>query len=387
MSKPRLVLFAGSAVVLGTAVALLVGELALRAFWPQRSAVSVGMFRTDPAAGFSLQPGYENVVRVPEYTTSIHIDTDGYRVPEVPESENQPVRILAVGDSFTFGVGVEAEEAWPEVLEDQILADQVPGVAVRNGGVGGYGPLRTQRLLEARQVAWEPDIIVHAVYLGNDLEDAQPATYLESPRIQDGRMVAEEKGLFKRTRFLLRIHSHLYAFVRDQFYGMYLRTPFAERSRYLDPMGLAEWPAEILEESWPAAAESIRGIRVWAEARDIRYLVVLIPLKYQVNDDAWDEYRRRWDLPDEALDRDHAQRVVTHFLAEQQIPFLDLLPAMQQADPRRAAEFYFPVDAHWTPTGHRFAADRIRRELRERGWVAQLVTPPPVAAAPDLRSG
>jgi len=62
------------AVGFGLVLALVAGELVLRAFWPQRSALTIGMFRKDPDAGFRLREGYRNEVRTPEFRTAIVID-------------------------------------------------------------------------------------------------------------------------------------------------------------------------------------------------------------------------------------------------------------------------------------------------------------------------
>jgi lysophospholipase L1-like esterase len=383
------------AVLLGLGIAGLAGELLLRAVWPQRSAVTLGMFRQDPHAGYSLQPGYRNTVRVPEYSTDILIDDEGYRVPAgavegppgaapAPASAAGPsgtVRILALGDSFTFGVGVEAEDAWPAVLERELAAGGGASVRVRNGGVGGYGPLRTERLLVARQSAWAPEVLVHAVYAGNDLEDSRPDTFLEHPRIAGGRMVTEVRSPLIRVRYWLRVRSHLYAFLRDQLYDLYRRTPLAEGLRYLDPVGLRDWPPAMREETVPAALDAIRSIAAWARERDVAYLVVLVPAKYQVLDEAWATYRRRWRLPDSAFDRDHAQRVLAEALAAEGIEHVDLLPALRGADDPGA--LYYPVDSHWTPAGHRAAARLLRDEVLRRGWLARGRTgSAPVASVP-----
>lgn len=398
MSQPRRLLFPVLAVVLGAVVAAVAGELLLRALWPQRSAVTIGMFRADPDAGYSLQPGYRNVVRVPEYKTDIVVDDEGYRVPAGDDhgargtyalpaagdgaADPGATRILAIGDSFTFGVGVEAEAAWPAVLERLLDAGGDAAVAVRNGGVGGYGPLRSEKLLMARQRAWKPRILVHAVYVGNDLEDCHPDTYLQSPQIEDGRMVADVSSPLVRARFWLRVHSHLYAFLREQLYDIYQRTPLAQGLRYLDPVGLARWPEEMQTKTWPAAAESIERIAAWARASDVRYLVVLVPVKYQVDDHAWRVYRKRWKLPEDAFDRDHAQHALAELLDAEGIEHVDLLPAFRAAPDPRA--LYFPVDAHWTPAGHRAAAEIVRDELLRLGWVARSRTGSvPVAAVPS----
>lgn len=353
----------------GLAVALLVAEGGLRAFWPQRSFVTVGMFEADPDAGYRLRSDYRNDVRVPEYRTLIVTDAQGYRVPaDDPPPAPGASRILAIGDSFTFGVGVQAEDAFPEILERD-LGERWPGAwTVRNGGVGGYGPLRSAHHLFASQGAWRPDVVVHLLYVGNDLEDPRPRTFRTDPVVRDGRMVTSGHHPLLRMRSYLRTHSHLYAFVRQHAYGLYVATGLAKRSQYLDPMGLREWPERVVMESWPAGREAIESIRDWCHANGARYLVALAPTRWQVDEESWRRYRDAWAREDDAFERDRAQRIVRTELIEAGVEVLDLLPALREAS-TTGNRLYFRRDTHWTPRGHLVAARAVEERLSELGWI------------------
>lgn len=93
-------------------------------------------------------------------------DSNGFRNPRVPES----VDIVALGDSQTYGSGVESAEAWPHVLAD------LSGKSVYSMSVGGYGPLHSL-LLWDDAMRLKPSIVVEAVYAGNDLYDAFKLAY------------------------------------------------------------------------------------------------------------------------------------------------------------------------------------------------------------------
>src|SRR5260221_2296688 len=64
-----------------------------------------------------------------------------------------PVSRLALflGDSCTFGIGVEDEEAFPALLEKRI-----PGLVAINGGVPGYTAFQGRRRLETLQLPRRP---------------------------------------------------------------------------------------------------------------------------------------------------------------------------------------------------------------------------------------
>jgi len=72
------------------------------------------------------------------------------------------VRVLCLGDSVTFGLGVRDDQTWPVQLKRVLLASpELDGrpVHVLNGGVPGWSSVQGMRLLE--RVRWyEPDVIV-----------------------------------------------------------------------------------------------------------------------------------------------------------------------------------------------------------------------------------
>ncbi|MDP6933663.1 MAG: hypothetical protein QGG40_12145 [Myxococcota bacterium] len=84
----------------------------------------------------------------------IHINSDGYRGPDFPPLGGP--EILVVGDSLTFGLGVEDDQTFSAQLQGLLGSD----IAVHNLGVPGYGPLEMEavatELLESRR----PRIIV-----------------------------------------------------------------------------------------------------------------------------------------------------------------------------------------------------------------------------------
>lgn len=65
------------------------------------------------------------------------------------------MRVLAVGDSFTFGSDVSAPEAWCSVLEST-----TPGLEVLNGGVPGYGVDQIAMKLDEVGPRYKPQLVL-----------------------------------------------------------------------------------------------------------------------------------------------------------------------------------------------------------------------------------
>jgi lysophospholipase L1-like esterase len=86
------------------------------------------------------------------------INADGFKGPELDKTHARP-RILAIGDSTTFGVGAID---YPRRLETLLTGRGIP-VEVINGGVEGYSPRNLGYEIE-RYKALKPEIVT--LYIG-----------------------------------------------------------------------------------------------------------------------------------------------------------------------------------------------------------------------------
>lgn len=94
-------------------------------------------------------------------------DRRGYR----NEVALQQADVLALGDSWTYGLGAHADGTWPHQL-------QVPSErSVHSAGVGGYGPCEYLGVLD-ELASLRPATVLAGLYLGNDIGDAYASVYL-----------------------------------------------------------------------------------------------------------------------------------------------------------------------------------------------------------------
>jgi hypothetical protein len=68
-------------------------------------------------------------------------------------------RIVVLGDSFAFGMGVSDAQCFPAVL-GRVLAARVPGVRVLNGAVPGYSIVDHTEQYVSKLRAYAPDLIL-----------------------------------------------------------------------------------------------------------------------------------------------------------------------------------------------------------------------------------
>lgn len=86
-------------------------------------------------------------------------------------SANAPsdVRVLCVGDSVTEGLGVRADEAWPNQLREHL---GLRTEELLNFGVTGWDADQVATLIETRLGPWGPDVVVWGTY-ANDIFPTQ----------------------------------------------------------------------------------------------------------------------------------------------------------------------------------------------------------------------
>ena len=136
---------------------LLVAEFGFRQFFCE----PVGLFRPSALLGYEMTPGYRGChKKLSEFDTRIEINVSGVRDREYPPRSGLP-RVLVLGDSVTFGFGVEAAESYPKQLELLLRASSPPRPAeVINAGVWGYNTIQELAYVKAGSGGYEPDVIV-----------------------------------------------------------------------------------------------------------------------------------------------------------------------------------------------------------------------------------
>ena len=114
-----------------------------------------GYNRYDEQLGWGLKPKL-NAFEVAGYPP-VSTNAQGWRASRdfVVDKPANVTRIVAVGDSLTFGEGVANRDTWPAQLELQLDQSEV-----FNFAVGGYGTDQQLLTLEQYAIEYSPDIVI-----------------------------------------------------------------------------------------------------------------------------------------------------------------------------------------------------------------------------------
>jgi lysophospholipase L1-like esterase len=109
--------------------------------------------------GHRLRPNSHTTL----FRSSFSIDSKGFRGPEIPPQKGNAYRIVALGESTTFGMTLlPNQKPWPELLEQMIRERLKPGrpVEVINAGVPGYALSDNLSRLRRDILPLKPDMII-----------------------------------------------------------------------------------------------------------------------------------------------------------------------------------------------------------------------------------
>jgi lysophospholipase L1-like esterase len=136
-----------------------------------------GLYVLDDRAGYVMPPDTCVRLKTTEYDGTLRTNSRGMVGPEVPVSKPpDEFRVVVLGDSYTVGGQVPYEQTFPAVLEQDLRQAGYTNVRVINAGVGGYTTFNESGLL-AKDLAWlQPDLVVLAAFLGNDVSENVLAT-------------------------------------------------------------------------------------------------------------------------------------------------------------------------------------------------------------------
>ena len=367
-------------------VAAVLGEIAARLFYapPQnvsfREKAAPGQ-RTDrrektfiipTERGYRHAPLSELVIKNHPWSPKIPLvyktNSLGYRNPEIGPKTGR--RILFLGDSITFGQGVNEEWTFVRLLENLARAQGEKWETV-NGAVEGLGTNGELAVLNETGLALKPDVVVLDFYLNDFLES--PGIFITRlPGLLERSRLAHKLEGFFTSRLFLTISEKNISLIQpmqkppDEIYVW--RNEFKKNSTVLIPQQKSDPTAQAFQEAVLQNFEDWGGSfspQVWEKleleleefarlANEHRFHLVLVafPVRAQV------ETTPLFDYPQQRL------RQIARAL---QVPCLDLLPLLRMdfEKNKKEEDRLFFDQCHLTSRGHQVVAQAVYRFLRQ----------------------
>ena len=278
----------------------------------------------------------------------VTINSDGFRdIDRLVSKDGQTIRILGLGDSFTFGWGVALEKTYLKRLEaslPQIIGQPVETI---NTGVPGWGLDQYYICLKEFGLQFSPDIVVVGYFL-DDLNG--PPTDKPGPALN---IQWEADGHIQMRGGSLR-HSRLFNFftsIADQIKyknrskriahlhdEQARQTEFTKYPHFL----IADPGKEATAEHSQFLKDHLLRINTLVTTHGASLIILFIP-----------DYAQLFHP-----EFQHINRIIHAMSNELGITFLDMTPIFEATE-RVRPNYFWPLDGHTNEVGHQAITDAL----------------------------
>ncbi|RKY21348.1 MAG: hypothetical protein DRQ55_04655 [Planctomycetota bacterium] len=178
-------------------------------------------------------------------------------------SQDKPAgefRVIALGDSFTFGVGVQLQDTWAQQLERVLQAERHGPVEVINCGfVAGHKPPAYLQWIREEAMKLQPDVVIVGLCL-NDMGGIPMMAY----DAREDSCLSKLWGLIKRRLHSYRVERAL------------ARQETAKKSK----AKAADFVRVIRNDprDWNATQRALLKSKAFLEQRGVRFAVAILPM-------------------------------------------------------------------------------------------------------------
>jgi len=308
---------------------------------------SDSIFVPDTELLFKIRPDTDLIINHPDYTvrvrTSLNLDGIGFR----GGSLGGPVWGVAVGDSFTFGTGVNLEETWIFHLARSLRRE------VLNLGVPAQGPAQYTRILKQYAFPMRPRLAFYGFYF-NDLDSSH-------------RFHRSKRRLLPVSRYL-RNYSVTYNLIREA------RISSPDRELLIKGDGVEfhfnpdalrrtlERQSRKFEERWKLTVRELSEAVKASKEANVTLIFLYFPSRWEVY---WNLIKGHVHFPD-SVDIDRVRTALVEYCDVQPILCFDLTGPLK-GKANQGKQLYFRIDGHWNEEGNRVVAEAIREFLVAKG--------------------
>ncbi len=322
-------------------------------------------YRADSELGWVPRPAVQGEHNLAgSFSSTFRTNSIGLRDREfTPEDLAARHRTVVIGDSFTWGWGVNDGEIFVDGLEEQdTRAEYI------NLGVTAYGLEQEIEYFKRVGLDFDPHRLLVAfvqndVYAGSRPEAAAPDAAV--PRDRPSGLAAVKQ--------YLATNLALYRLLTDAIRGSPALSHLATSIGLADEPGgfetldpnigtaLKTYPDELTN-GWEHVFEGFRELRRLGESHGFDVVIALVPARQSVDRDSLERTIRHTRYERADFDPEKPYRLIEEFGAAEGIEVINPLDAFIAAH-ESGRELYLRADMHFNAAGHALFAREIARGL------------------------
>lgn len=292
-----------------------------------------GVFQVDKELIYSLKPQTERFWESGAFVEHVKINRFGLRDTEIRDKSEYEKRIIVLGDSMTFGHGVNNAEAYPNQMEG-IYNKNGRRIDVINAGVRGYGTDQSYKLFVTQLRSLKPDLVIFAICMNDVFDNINLPLYT----IKENTLIPVDPK--KNWLYISgKINNSLPEFLRERRLTHFIFSRIANRDLFsvrpdLEGKDLLIW-------SIKKARLQIDHLRRMGETDGFKVMILAVPYRDNIREAySWLEIPGIWFV------NAHKDDVWTE----------------------QAETLFFKNDYHFTKKGNELLARKVYEAIQQRGF-------------------
>lgn len=332
-----------------------------------------GMYKEDALLGYGMTPNFKGEFVKPEFRIEIATNSLGLRDREYFAKESNDYRILALGDSFTWGgYGIASNETFLKIFEKR-LNEKSPDTnyQVINAGVPGYGTKEEMFYLINRGYKLQPDLVILNFFVGNDFLGNIGSEGLTA---KDGILIEKKykTTTAEKVRSFMLIHLHSYRLIEKRVINLFGN--FIER-HIRGKIQQDDYQSELflkptndnIKLQINMAKELLDNMNSYLASNDIKFAIVIIPLKYQVDENLKELFIKNNYRAGEEVDMEFPEKMIIEWALQNNVTVIDLLPKLSALNQNN--DFYWKLNPHFNVKGNEVVGSIIYDELTNNDYL------------------
>jgi len=354
-------------------ISLIALEIYFRIYVHIYEPLPLDLYEKDKDTLYKLKAGYNEKTIIGKHlfgeSYNVKINSKGLRDYEYNyKKPDNTFRILVLGDSFAFGVGVDLHNTFPKVLEKKLNNGSTNiKYEVINAGVPAYCTYQELGFLKKEGLKYNPDMIILAFY-HDDIYNNNPM-YMSNP--------ARRKYDVYSNYFIMRKADMIISKLKNPDYPWNIPL--------VDLRAFSRQFSKDDEGNWKLTERYLKKINNIAKRQNISFVLVTVPsweqilLNYTFNlgkvtfqlSDRNQYYEIKpsdnqiVNLID-YIDFEKPNKLLQNFTKKENIKFIDLLPEFKKS---KINLFLLPEDNHYNTEGYKLVADSIFNWLIEQNLI------------------
>ena len=317
--------------------------------------IAIGLYAAEVVFRFALL-----VPSVPESDAQFRqVVSDGWPRPVNPTKDPGTIRILGLADSF----GVAGGDRNYHYRLEELLRERGYPVEVVNLSVPGYSIEHELELLRRFGDRFEPDVVLHAFFVGNDFALGEPESL--NYRGIDVETMAGASSWLPHNLAVVRWLPRWRRAISEQRdrdeeiesglgEGSFSHDTFLEIERVR--LGACRRP-QTEGPAWLGTTAVLDALGRTIGELHALHVIVVHPDQLQVEPALAAEIVSTFGLDPEAYDLALPQKFLHSYAASRKVPLIDLTPAFRERG--REGGLFLPRDTHYNDVGNELAAEAI----------------------------